>query len=146
MDLLLWRHADAEDGYPDSARALTRKGHAQADAAARWLTARLPDRYRLVASPAVRAQQTAAALGVPVETQSWLDVGAQAQKVLEAAGWGSGDGTLILVGHQPTLGRIASLLLSGNEAEWSVGKSCVWWFSGDEGDATLRAVFDPKLG
>ena len=26
MELLLWRHADAEDGMPDAGRALTKKG------------------------------------------------------------------------------------------------------------------------
>ena len=37
MDLILWRHADAEDGMPDLERKLTRKGHKQAEAVARWL-------------------------------------------------------------------------------------------------------------
>ena len=30
MELILWRHAEAEDGYPDLERALTEKGHEQA--------------------------------------------------------------------------------------------------------------------
>jgi len=30
MDLILWRHADAEDGVPDSGRKLTAKGEKQA--------------------------------------------------------------------------------------------------------------------
>ena len=30
MELILWRHAEAEEGYPDLERALTEKGHEQA--------------------------------------------------------------------------------------------------------------------
>ena len=37
MNLILWRHAEAEDGVPDLERGLTDKGRRQADAAARWL-------------------------------------------------------------------------------------------------------------
>ena len=37
MDLILWRHADAEDGSPDLRRALTRKGEKQAEHMAAWL-------------------------------------------------------------------------------------------------------------
>ena len=32
MDLILWRHADAEDGSPDMARSLTEKGQKLAEA------------------------------------------------------------------------------------------------------------------
>ena len=31
MDLILWRHADAQDGSPDMERALTAKGLKQAE-------------------------------------------------------------------------------------------------------------------
>ena len=61
MDLILWRHADAEDGADDMARRLTPRGEKQAAAMAEWLRARLPRNYTVLASPAVRAQQTAAA-------------------------------------------------------------------------------------
>ena len=64
MELILWRHADAEDGADDMARRLTPAGEEQAAAMAQWLRAHLPAQYTLLASPAVRAQQTAAALGV----------------------------------------------------------------------------------
>ena len=42
MDLILWRHADAEEGSPDDARALTGKGMQQAALMAGWLKSRLP--------------------------------------------------------------------------------------------------------
>lgn len=62
-NLILWRHAEAEDGPDDLARRLTPRGHKQAAKMARWLTARLPERFRLISSEALRAQETAASLG-----------------------------------------------------------------------------------
>ena len=73
MELILWRHADAEDGADDMARRLTAKGERQAAAMATWLRANLPSQHTLMASPAVRAQQTAAALDS--ETDHWKSVG-----------------------------------------------------------------------
>ena len=40
MELILWRHAEAEDGVPDSARELTDKGLKQARVMAEWLKPR----------------------------------------------------------------------------------------------------------
>ncbi len=146
MELLLWRHADAEQGHPDSARRLTTRGIEQAAATARWLAERLPKNYRLIASPATRAQQTAEALGKErIETEPRVGVGASAADILKAAGWGRDSGTVIVVGHQPTLGQAAALILSGDPADWQVKKSAVWWFSERAGEVRLRAVFDPKL-
>ena len=59
MELILWRHAEAEDGYPDLERALTEKGHEQAKKMADWLKSRLPKDTQVLVSPAKRAQQTA---------------------------------------------------------------------------------------
>ncbi len=146
MELLLWRHADAEQGSPDAGRRLTGRGREQAAAAARWLVERLPKNYRVLASPAVRAQQTAEALDdARIETEPRVGVGASAAELLKAAGWGRDSGTVIVVGHQPTLGQAASLILSGADSEWQIKKSAVWWFSQREGVVRLRAVFDPKL-
>ena len=68
MELILWRHADAELGQPDSERRLTDKGHKQAARMAKWLAERLPEDYVVMASPAVRAQQTARALSEDIKT------------------------------------------------------------------------------
>jgi phosphohistidine phosphatase len=51
MDLILWRHAEAEDGAPDLARELTAKGHKQAAEMARWLSHHLPKEVRTLVSP-----------------------------------------------------------------------------------------------
>lgn len=149
MDLILWRHADAEEGFPDEARKLTDKGEKQAARMAAWLGPRLPREVGILASPAKRAQQTAAALGREFETSAEVGPGASAPSLLAAAGWPDAGGTVIVVGHQPTLGRAAALLLSGAEADWSVKKGGIWWFSNrvrpDEPQTVLRAVMAPEL-
>ena len=62
MDLILWRHAEAEPGEPDLGRRLTAKGHKQAERMGEWLDRNLPEGTRVLVSPADRAQQTAAGL------------------------------------------------------------------------------------
>jgi phosphohistidine phosphatase len=149
MDLVLWRHADAEDGMPDAARALTKKGLKQAERVAQWLAARLPRHTRVLASPAKRAQQTAVALDLPITTAKDIAVGADARDVLRAAGWPDAGGAVVVVGHQPTLGRVAALLLTGAESEWAIKKGAAWWFSARARDGAhevaLRAVIGPDL-
>src|SRR5882757_8310396 len=87
MDLILWRHAEAEDGSPDSARKLTARGREQARRIAAWLKPRLPRRCEVLVSPAVRAQQTALALGVPFVTSPAVGTEAAAAAVIAAVDW-----------------------------------------------------------
>ena len=61
MELILWRHAEAEPGEPDLGRKLTAKGEKQARRVAEWLQTRLPQTAKIYVSPARRAQQTAQA-------------------------------------------------------------------------------------
>ena len=149
MDLILWRHADAEEGFPDEARELTEKGEKQAARIAAWLRPRLPREVRILASPAKRAQQTAAALGKAFETTAKIGPGAPASSLLAIADWPGAKGAVVIVGHQPTLGRAAALLLSGAEMDWSVKKGGIWWFSNrahqDEPQTVLCAVMTPEL-
>jgi phosphohistidine phosphatase len=146
MDLILWRHADAEDGPDDAARALTPKGQKQAKRVAKWLDERVPKGARVLVSPAVRAQETAAALERDRKTVERVNTGAEAAAVLKAAGWPDGSGTVIVVGHQPTLGAAAALALTGKAASWDLKKGALWWISNDDGgQAVVRAVISPKL-
>ncbi len=149
MDLVLWRHAEAEDGFPDSERRLTKRGRRQAKKMAEWLDARLPDKAKLVVSPAARARETAAALGRKFAPNPAVDVGASPDDLLAAAGWPHRGGTVVVVGHQPTLGEVAARLLAGAESEWSIRKGAVWWFSardrGGELEVVLTAVMPPEL-
>ena len=149
MDLILWRHADAEDGVPDDARKLTAKGEKQAQQVGRWLKSHLPEGARILVSPAKRAHQTASALGLEFEITREVGTGASAKSVMAAAGWPDAKGAVVVVGHQPTLGRIAAALLSGVEAEWSIKKGGVWWFNNrlhdDETQTILRAVMSQEF-
>jgi phosphohistidine phosphatase len=149
LDLILWRHADAEDGVLDDARKLTAKGEKQAQQVGRWLKSHLPDGARILVSPAKRAQQTASALGREFETTRELGTGASVESVMTEAGWPDAKGAVVVVGHQPTLGRIAAALLSGVEADWSIKKGGVWWFSNrlhvDDTQILLRAVMSPEF-
>ena len=152
MDIILWRHAEAEDGVPgriaDAARALTPHGHKQAKKMAEWLLARLPQDCKILVSPAVRAQETAAALRLPFTTTAKISTRAGAENVLDAAGWrndGSGSGTVLVVGHQPTLGDVASLLLTGDDGGMSVKKGAILWIAGRPDGNTLHAALTPAL-
>lgn len=129
MDLLLWRHAEAEEGNIDLQRRLTERGEKQARAMARWLKEHQPKDLRILVSPAVRCQQTAKALDLPFETHRQLGPDACVSDLIAVSGWPSAGGSVMIVGHQPTLGRMASLLLCGQEAEWTVKKGAVWWFT-----------------
>jgi phosphohistidine phosphatase len=148
MKLILWRHAEAEEGTPDVERKLTAKGEKQARKIAKWLKAHLDEPVRLLASPAQRAQQTAQALGEKIETKNELGVGSSATRILHATGWPKGQGTVVVVGHQPALGQLAALILSGQEADWNIKKGAIWWFETgkqeDESATYLRVVLAPK--
>jgi phosphohistidine phosphatase len=148
MDLILWRHADAEPGIPDAARRLTAKGLRQAERIGAWLDRHLPDDAQVVVSPAVRAQQTAQGLHRKFRTEDGVAPGASAAAVLATAGWPGARGCVLVVGHQPTLGEVAALLLTGAEAYWSVKKGAVWWLSQRDHEGSgvvLRAVLGPDL-
>jgi phosphohistidine phosphatase len=144
-ELLLWRHADAEDGMPDAGRALTKKGQRQATQVARWLRPRLPGDCLILVSPAKRAQQTAAALDLPYTTEPRIGLQAGIADIIAASDWPRRNGAVLVVGHQPTLGRLAASLLAGEQADWTIKKGSIWWFSKRAGGQVLRAVVSPDL-
>ncbi|OYU28027.1 MAG: histidine phosphatase family protein [Burkholderiales bacterium PBB2] len=159
MDLILWRHAEAEllpEGGTDVARRLTPKGERQAQRMAAWLNSRLAANCRVIASPAVRTHRTALALGRDLHLLPALLPDAQPQALLEAAGWsltgpspdpGADAASVLVVGHQPTLGRVAALLLSAQDQAWAVKKGAIWWLRARERhgrpEVTLHTVLAP---
>ncbi len=149
MDLILWRHAEAEDGSPDMARALTTKGRKQAALMARWLREQLPEDTRILVSPATRTQETAEALTHEFETDPAIAPGASYAAVLARIKWPEGKGAVLVVGHQPTLGQVAAMLLSGEPAGWVIKKGAVFWLShrvrGEQPQVVLRAVMSPEF-
>ena len=149
MDLLLWRHAEAEEGSDGLKGRLTERGERQARAMARWIREHQPRGLRIVAGPAVRSRLTAEALKLPFETNRKIGPDACVSDLLAAAGWPSGGGAVLIVGHQPALGRLAALLLSGQEAEWTIKKGALWWLSNrvrrNETQTVLRAAIPCEM-
>jgi phosphohistidine phosphatase len=149
MDLILWRHAEAVDGTPDLARKLTPKGERQAKETAAWLRARLPKQIRILVSPAKRALQTAQALTDQFEIVEEIAPGASPAAVLAAAGWPDTKTSVMVVGHQPTLGMVAAMLIAGEPMPWSIRKGGVWWLShrirGEAPQTVVRAVIAPDF-
>ena len=149
MDLILWRHADAQDGEQDMVRALTEKGRKQAKQMGNWLDVHLPPDTVILVSPAVRAQETAKGLGRAFRTVDDLRPGADAVEVLCAAGWPESSGTVLVIGHQPTLGRAAAAVLFGTEQEFSIKKGGFVWVTNrvrrDERQVVLKAALTPEF-
>jgi phosphohistidine phosphatase len=129
MDLILWRHADAEDGVPDLERRLTPRGVNQAERMAAWLDRQLPADCRVLVSPAKRAQQTALALRRPSTTVDALAPGASVDAILTAAGWPDARTPALVVGHQPTLGEVLAFLLDERDHDYPIRKAAVCWVS-----------------
>ena len=96
MDLLLWRHAEAEDGEDDLRRRLTARGEKQARSMAAWILAHQPKDMRIIVSPAIRTQQTAEALKLPFETQRKIGPEACVSELIAAAGWPDASGSVLL--------------------------------------------------
>jgi phosphohistidine phosphatase len=147
MELILWRHADAEDanGKDDNDRELTKKGRKQAERMAAWLGPRIDGDWRILVSPAKRALQTAKPLDRKLEVSDAIGTSADVDALLKATGWPHGKQSVLVVGHQPTLGEVAARLL-GTEGGLAVRKGAAWWFVAREGRETiLRAVMDAEL-
>ena len=113
--LYLVRHAKAAPGDPDGLRPLTPEGREQARLLAERLAAEQPD--AVVTSPLLRARETAEVLaracGLEAEPDELLAPGATSADARQAAA-GRGE-RVVLVGHQPDLGRIAAALTGGEE-------------------------------
>lgn len=153
MDLILWRHAEAEDlreGMDDLARALTPRGEKQASRVAAWLDRVLPDSARILCSPAQRCEQTARALGRKYKLRAELAPDASVQQLLGAAQWPAARQPVLLVGHQPALGETVAHLLGISGGQCSLRKGSAWWLRTREraGDSqtVVLAVHSPDLG
>lgn len=136
-NLILWRHADAEnllseDGM-DSDRALSLKGVEQSKKIASWLKQHLPKDTLILSSPAVRAEQTVVALKRDYHIIKALNPEASLDDVLAVVQQSSAT-NILLVGHQPWIGLLANHLMraptkvKGAAKMANIKKSAVWWF------------------
>jgi len=151
MQLILWRHAEAEDanGKDDMERVLTKKGHQQAQRMAKWLKPRLDKDWRILVSPSKRTLETVAPLDREFAVDDALAPGKSARDVLRAVNWPGNGHDIVVVGHQPTLGEVASTIFLGEEGDCSIRKGAIWWFearaTGGRMNAVLRSVLSPDL-
>jgi phosphohistidine phosphatase len=110
---------------------------------------RLPARFAVISSPATRAQQTAEALGVPVKTDKALAPGATPAAIVKVCGWPDNKGAVVLVGHQPDLGKLVGQLVAGSAMNCSIRKGGLWWISNrvreEKDQVVVRAVVSPDL-
>ncbi|MBF6567621.1 MAG: phosphohistidine phosphatase SixA [Candidatus Binataceae bacterium] len=123
MKLYLVRHAIAEDPAPginDHDRALTDTGKSRMMRTTEGLR-KLKIRPALIlTSPLKRAHQTAEIVsgglaGVKIELMPELAPGAAPSKAIDALRAYAKHKSVALVGHQPSLGYMLSLLLTGSE-------------------------------
>lgn len=146
MDLILWRHAEAEDGLAgeqaasDLDRSLTHRGEKQATRMAAWLDRQLPEGVRILVSPARRCEQTALVLGRKYKVRQELAVGATSAQLLELVQWPAHKYPVLVIGHQPTLGQTIAQLLGLKESECAVKKGAIWWLRQRERDGVSQAV------
>ncbi len=154
MDLILWRHAEADeadhadegDGQrEDLHRALTHKGERQAERMAGWLRRQLASTTRVLVSPARRTQQTAQRLERKFKTLDAVAPGGTVEALLQAARWPDSREPVLVVGHQPTLGVTASYLLSGATTAWALRKGGVLWLRGREREGQIQVVLHAAL-
>lgn len=123
MKLVLVRHAEAEALHAsDAERALTARGHLQAQKTAQWLQAALQGQsVQLLASPYVRAQQTAvvlaSALGVTPRAVNDVTPDVDPRLALRAIdecreAFAEAD-VVVVVTHMPLVAALAAWLESG---------------------------------
>ena len=148
MDLILWRHAEAEEapeGGDDLSRELTKKGERQAVRMAAWLDRHLPEGTRVLVSPSVRTQQTVVPLGRKFKLRDELVPETSVDEVLTLLKWDAVTGPqlkgpVLLVGHQPYLGQLVARLLGMQEHNCPVRKGGVWWLRTRVRDGQLQTV------
>jgi phosphohistidine phosphatase SixA len=160
MKVYLLRHAQAEAGYPDEDRRLTARGQGHAQLLGEWLS-RSPNDLpvRILCSPLVRARETFESV-----VASWGDGAPREPEILDAlvpeenpvqvvSVLESMQEDVLLVGHNPHLEVLASLIMSGERYRARlVLKTCVImcfnWAPfpnhGQTGPAELRWMLDPR--
>jgi phosphohistidine phosphatase len=143
MDLIFWRHAEAEDeqsGMDDLDRPLTARGEKQAVRVGKWLDRHLPEGTRVLCSPALRCQQTALALGRKFKLRAELAPGARPAELLELVQWPAARHPVMIVGHQPVIGETLARLLRLQDENLGVRKGAVWWLRTRERDGSDQTV------
>lgn len=110
-NLVLMRHAksDYPDGVPDHERPLAKRGIREAGLAGEWLRAHVPAIDAVLCSSATRTRQTLARTGLdaPVTFSDRLYGAAPGEMIAEINGVDDAIGTLLVLGHEPTVSSVA---------------------------------------
>ncbi|GGJ89190.1 phosphoglycerate mutase [Pilimelia anulata] len=161
--LVLLRHAKAArpDDGPDFDRPLTTRGHGDAAAAGAWLRRKqyIPD--VVLCSPARRTRQTWHAVAVALADAARPEVTYRAEIYESGApgvlallhDLGEHAGTVLLVGHNPTVSDMSALLAPAAVEEGglrtsgiAVHRPRVPWARLGAGDAVLVEQHTPRAG
>ena len=147
MDLILWRHAEAEEWLLDDEtsghdhdRSLTQRGAKQAARMATWLDRQLPEGARILVSPARRCEQTALALGRKYKIRTELAPDATPAQLLELVQWPHNKYPMLVIGHQPVLGQVIAQLVGLKDSECAVKKGALWWLRSRNRDGQSQTV------
>ena len=122
MILYLLRHAEAEAlAVSDSARRLTPKGEAQAERVGKFCRRHSIEPSVILASPVTRAMQTAKIVGKILDAAElievpWAACGMHPAEAIAQLGSYEKLPSVMLVGHQPDLGVLASSLVGCADA------------------------------
>lgn len=149
------RHADAVDGEGnDFSRTLSEKGNRQARKMGEWLAANHEGDILVVSSPLPRARQTADAVAEAFGKHATLQqderlapgmtTDTASEVILE---FGKKAPALMLVGHAPDLGELASYLIGGKEGAVEMRKAAIVCFEtvrAGLGGSALRWLINPK--
>lgn len=156
VNLILWRHAEAEvesASGADADRALTKAGQKSAAKMAKWLHQHLPPNVEIYCSPARRCLEIVAALqrqqAREMKVVDFLSATSTAEKMAQYLVNDDCSKTLLVIGHQPHLGQLIANLLGMQTHGCVVKKGAVWWLRQrkvDNGVQTyLYAVQHPQL-
>ncbi|MBI5535096.1 MAG: phosphohistidine phosphatase SixA [Deltaproteobacteria bacterium] len=153
MKLYVMRHGIAEDAassFHDFDRALTMKGRKRTREVARALQHAGEKPHFIVASPLVRALQTAEIVASVIEPEEPVTVrqeiapGGELMTLVQEI-VGAYTHPVMIVGHEPDLSVLVDQLLGGNAWERPFQKAMVVGLRLDaSGKSRIRFVLDPK--
>ena len=153
MDIWLLRHASAEERSAtgrDADRELTPDGLRRAERVGRGLAALEPGIEIVLTSPFRRARQTAEAaaraLGLEerLSPTRALEPQSDPDDILEELS-ASGNGCVLLVGHEPHLGELLGRLVGSSGLPLPLRKAAVAWVERDGRAGTLRALLPARV-
>jgi phosphohistidine phosphatase len=69
--------------------------------------------------------------------------------ILQLAHWDTTKGSVLIVGHQPTLGMAAAFAMTRKIHYWCVKKGAIWWLASriraEEEQAIIRVTISPDM-